>query len=556
MIQMGDAANGDGTGGSPLGTFADVFDPVLSFAGPGALAMANSGPDTNDSQFFVTEVPTTWLNQKHMIFGQVVNGAELVESIAQRSGTGSSPTPPVYLAGVDVIDSPQDGSVTIWAPDGWEGEATVTVQVTDPGGQVSEQQIDVLALGEPPKPVGELLIPAEPGVQGTASLPVVDGGGLEASVQVLCDDPNLDWTYDQATGEFTYTLAAGFTGAVDVRFVTIETAYEDSDREPGVHHVIVYSAGEDDPAVLSRIDTTDAQGRPLAPLTVVADGDRLYVGMYYQTDYDVAHALHVYDVADSSSPALLGTYALPAGDTWAQEIVIDGDVAYLAARGAGLIALDVSDPADMEPLGIGAGDPFAAGDLDLVGDTLYVAAFYEGLLAFDVSDPADIARIGQLAPYGDGNSISHVGIYGTTALVAEGRGLVSVNVTDPASMTYSAVEYDTTGVTVLAGEANRLYALDDTGQLLIFNVNSGHPTLAGTHAVDPASWNLSFDAYDVLTANNSGMQYLNTSDAANVQQWLAYEVSQFTGRPLRDGDLMYLPTWNAGVLVLDITPIL
>jgi peptidyl-prolyl cis-trans isomerase A (cyclophilin A) len=86
MIQGGDPL-GTGTGG-PGYRFEDEIGPDNRFAKPGLLAMANSGPNTNGSQFFITEVPTPWLDKGHTIFGEVVKGLDLIGKIA-RAGNGT-----------------------------------------------------------------------------------------------------------------------------------------------------------------------------------------------------------------------------------------------------------------------------------------------------------------------------------------------------------------------------------------------------------------------------------------------------------------------------------
>ncbi len=82
MIQGGDPT-GTGMGGESIWgkTFEDEVTPAAKFDGPGILAMANSGPNTNASQFFITCAKTPWLNMRHTIFGEVISGLEVVQKI-------------------------------------------------------------------------------------------------------------------------------------------------------------------------------------------------------------------------------------------------------------------------------------------------------------------------------------------------------------------------------------------------------------------------------------------------------------------------------------------
>ena len=93
MIQGGDP-KGNGTGGESIWgkEFEDEFDPDVGFDKPGILAMANRGPTTNGSQFFITTAPTPWLNQRHTIFGEVTKGYEIVDKI-QSMNTSASDRP-------------------------------------------------------------------------------------------------------------------------------------------------------------------------------------------------------------------------------------------------------------------------------------------------------------------------------------------------------------------------------------------------------------------------------------------------------------------------------
>ncbi len=93
MIQGGDPT-GTGMGGESIWgkPFADEVTPQVKFDGPGILAMANAGPDTNGSQFFITCAKTPWLNMRHTIFGEVIAGLETVQKI-ENTPTGADDRP-------------------------------------------------------------------------------------------------------------------------------------------------------------------------------------------------------------------------------------------------------------------------------------------------------------------------------------------------------------------------------------------------------------------------------------------------------------------------------
>jgi peptidyl-prolyl cis-trans isomerase A (cyclophilin A) len=101
MIQGG-CPQGTGTGG-PGYKFEDEFHPSLRHTKKGMLSMANSGPNTNGSQFFVTVAPTTWLDNKHTVFGEVVEGYDVVEKISNvPKNSNDRPTKDVQIRSVTI----------------------------------------------------------------------------------------------------------------------------------------------------------------------------------------------------------------------------------------------------------------------------------------------------------------------------------------------------------------------------------------------------------------------------------------------------------------------
>ena len=128
IVQGGDP-QGTGSGG-PGYTFKDEFNLGAMFTGKGQLAMANSGSDTNGSQFFITQNDTRGLDFKHTIFGQLVRGFDVLDSLTKAPRDSSDkPTTTITITKAQMIQDNTDAVVTLTAPAGASG--TVMVQVSD-----------------------------------------------------------------------------------------------------------------------------------------------------------------------------------------------------------------------------------------------------------------------------------------------------------------------------------------------------------------------------------------------------------------------------------------
>jgi cyclophilin family peptidyl-prolyl cis-trans isomerase len=232
VIQGGDP-NGDGTGGSSLPAFSDEFNKDYTFTSSGLLALANSGDDTNNSQFFITDIDRTLaqrpenLNFNHTIFGILTSGFDTFQKvITTPTGTNDKPTNPVTITKASIITDTSNAVLRIDAQNGFTGAANVSVTATDGDPSPATETVPVTSTADATNdrpflgPVSDQSVTANGSVSFTLPATDRDGDQLTYAVGSASDittaPSNVTVGIDQSTGRVTLTPAAGFTGAINL----------------------------------------------------------------------------------------------------------------------------------------------------------------------------------------------------------------------------------------------------------------------------------------------------------------------------------------------------
>jgi peptidyl-prolyl cis-trans isomerase A (cyclophilin A) len=346
ILQAGHSAAG--STGSSLGSFADQFElqDGLNFAQKGVVAMANSGPNTNNSQFFITDGATTHLDGVHMIFGQVISGQSVITTIGNLSRDGNSrPQPTPRIASVDILDQVNGGALTIRVLPGFAGSADVTVTLEDETGASTEHRIQVHV---PMTVHAEIAAPG-----GTTFHAVRDANGI---LYVANGARGLDIWDSTVPG--------------DPQFI------RNLDTAGSARHVTLASTSN-----------------PPRTIALVADSD---------------NGLIIYDVSNPELATQLDHVPVTAGagnldgSTYLSEV--QNGIAYVAEGTGGFSSFDISDPSNVVgPLGsldllLTANDnsqvPANVVALALNGNTAYASLQNFGVIAIDISNPASLLLAG------------------------------------------------------------------------------------------------------------------------------------------------------------------
>jgi cyclophilin family peptidyl-prolyl cis-trans isomerase len=307
MIQGGDPA-GNGTGG-PGFTFDDEFNPNAIFSGSGQLALANSGKDTNGSQFFITDGPQRFLDFNHTIFGQLVRGFNVLHAIEATPVTLQDPTnpnsevskpvTPVVITSAAIVQDTTDAVFTLTSTGTTTDTTTLTVKATaSTGGSTTEQlQAQVVAdvdsqgqpVNDPPilGPVSDQVSPTGAPVVVHLTRTDLENDASDYGAAVLqADSANATVSTPvvnaDGSADVTVTPTAGFTGAVHAIVGVKEhgATSRGSTSYPWDTQVITVAFGDQPLTAQPGTAIAAAEGAPATAVPVAAftDADLLSAG--------------------------------------------------------------------------------------------------------------------------------------------------------------------------------------------------------------------------------------------------------------------------------------
>ena len=226
VFQFGSPTNngqsGPASGVKPDFTFDDEFDPDALFTGDGQLAMANSGKDTNSSQFFVTEGDQRFLDLNHTVFGQLIRGFNVRNAISDAEVTGQTPNAPITVNSVRTVNVDTDGVLRFITDTA--GNYTLQVTATDSSGAQETTTLDVnVTANADTVDDPAVLLPfdtsyvVDSGQAITFDVPAADPEGNTLEYRVtLTGDTTGTATVNQVDQTVTYTPGSGFTGAASI----------------------------------------------------------------------------------------------------------------------------------------------------------------------------------------------------------------------------------------------------------------------------------------------------------------------------------------------------
>jgi cyclophilin family peptidyl-prolyl cis-trans isomerase len=321
VIQGGDP-NGDGTGG-PGFSFNDEYNPQLVYSGNGQLAMANSGPDTNGSQFFITSGTQRGLDFNNAIFGQLIRGFDVLQAIESVPTSGKPnfrPLTPVVITSAQIVQDNSDAVFTLTDT----GTTTETTNLTitassSTGGSTTETlaaQVIADPTNDPPilGPVSDAVGPA--GSPITVHLTRTDLENDASTFEAIVHDPaNASAVLQNVTdtsADVVVTPLNGFTGAVQVTVGVEEkgaTARGTTTGDLFDSHVVTVTFG-DKPLTFTpgaTINATEGGGTGAFTLGTLTDADT----SASPTDFQIAINWGDGTLIDTTSGHLLGATDTP-----------------------------------------------------------------------------------------------------------------------------------------------------------------------------------------------------------------------------------------------------